>query len=200
MQSEIKTILDSNNYEGLGWSASGETSNLGSEMHSSLLRAIEDLVRTNAPVTGDEFTFLVSVEVMHRFAPSLLVINFSDVEAAHFGSYSLHLAGIRTLDRLAFELWNEVQTNPGYRGRTTLLILPEFGRDLDGSNTNGFFNHRQDHDSTRTAWMMCLGQGAKAAGVIGRPVQHIDVCPTIASLFGVSTPDVLGKSLAEIRA
>jgi hypothetical protein len=169
-------------------------------MHSSLLRAIEDLVRTNAPVTGDEFTFLVSVEVMHRFAPSLLVINFSDVEAAHFGSYSLHLAGIRTLDRLAFELWNEVQTNPGYRGRTTLLILPEFGRDLDGSNTNGFFNHRQDHDSTRTAWMMCLGQGAKAAGVIGRPVQHIDVCPTIASLFGVSTPDVLGKSLAEIRA
>ena len=73
-------------------------------------------------------------------------------------------------------------------------------RDLDGSNTNGFFNHRQDHDSTRTAWMMCLGQGAKAAGVIGRPVQHIDVCPTIASLFGVSTPDVLGKSLAEIRA
>jgi hypothetical protein len=199
MESETKSILDSNNYEGLGWSASGETSNLDSEMHSSLLRAIEDLVRANAPVTGDEFTFLVSVEVMRRFAPSLLVINFSDVEAAHFGSYSLHLAGIRTLDRLAFELWNEMQTNLHYRGRTTLLILPEFGRDLDGSNTNGFFNHRQDNDSTRNAWMMCLGQGVKAAGVIPRPVQHIDICPTLASLFGVNPPVVLGKPLAEIR-
>jgi len=199
MESEIKSILDSNNYESLGWSASGETSNLDTEMHSSLLRAIEDLVRANAPVTGDEFTFLVSVEVMRRFAPSLLVINFSDVEAAHFGSYSLHLAGIRTLDRLAFELWNEVQTNPQYRGRTTIFILPEFGRDLDGSNTNGFFNHRQDNDSTRNAWMMCLGQGVKAAGAIDHPVQHIDICPTLATLFGAKPPDVLGKPLAEIR-
>ena len=199
MQQEIGAILESNNYEGLGWTASGSNSTLDASTHAAVLRAVDDLVRTNAPVTGDEFTFLVSVEVMRRFAPSLLVITFSDMEVAHFGSYSLHLSGIRTVDRLAYELWNEVQANPTYKGRTTVFVLPEFGRDLDGSNTNGFFNHRQNDDSTRNAWMMCLGEAAKNPAVIERPVQHIDLCSTIASLFGVMPPEVLGKTLTEIR-
>lgn len=199
MQQEIATILEANNYEGIGWSVSDESSSLDSSTHSTVLRAIEDLVRTNAPVTGDEFTFLVSVEVMRRFAPSLVVITFSDVEVAHSGSYSLHLSGIRTIDRLVGELWNEVQTNASYKGRTTVFVLPEFGRDLDGSNTNGFFNHRQNHDSTRLAWMMCLGEAAKRSGVIERPVQHIDLCPTILNLFGILTPQVSGKLLSEVR-
>ncbi|MGA2888813.1 MAG: hypothetical protein ABSE51_12240 [Terracidiphilus sp.] len=199
MQQEIAAMLEANNYEGLGWSSSGENSTLDASTHASVLRAIDDLVRTNAPVTGDEFTLLVSMEVMRRFAPSLLAITFSDMEVAHFGSYSLHLSGIRTVDRLVYELWNEVQTNSAYRGRTTLFVLPEFGRDLDGSNTNGFFNHRQNNDSTRLAWMMCLGEAVKRPTVIERPAQHIDLCPTIASLFGVMTPDVLGQALPEIR-
>lgn len=199
MQQEIATILEADNYEGIGWSVSDESSSLDSNTHASVLRAIEDLVRTNAPVTGDEFTFLVSVEVMRRFAPSLVVITFSDVEVAHSGSYSLHLSGIRTIDRIVGELWNEVQTNASYKGRTTVFVLPEFGRDLDGSNTNGFFNHRQNHDSTRLAWMMCLGEAAKRSGVIERPVQHIDLCPTILNLFGVLAPEVSGKLLAEVR-
>jgi hypothetical protein len=199
MQLEIAAMLQADNYEGLGWSTSGEPSILDSETHATVLRAVEDLVRTNAPVTGDEFTFLVTVEVMRRYAPSQIVINFSDVEVAHYGSYSLHVAGIRTLDRLAYELWNEIETNKEYKGRTTLFILPEFGRDFDGSNTNGFFNHRQNDDSTRLTWMMCLGAGAQHPTVVERPVQHIDLCPTIANLFGVMTPDALGKSLAEIR-
>lgn len=199
MQHEIEAMLDANNYEGLGWSAFGEASSLDPATHASVLRAIDELVRSNAPATGDEFTFLVSLEVMRRFAPSLLVITFSDVEAAHFGSYSLHLSGIRTLDRLVYELWNEVQTNPSYNGKTTVFVLPEFGRDPDGSNTNGFFNHRQNDDSTRLTWMMCLGKGIKSSSVIERPVRHIDLCPTIANLFGVKTPDAIGKTLSELN-
>ena len=88
-------------------------------------------------------------EVMRKFAPSVLTVAFSDVEAAHFDSYSLHVSGIRTADRLAFQLWQEVESNPDYRGKTTMVILPEFGRDPDGSSTNGFFNHRANEDSTR---------------------------------------------------
>jgi hypothetical protein len=164
-------------------------------MQSSMQQAIEDLVRTNAPVTGDEFTFLVSAEVMRRFAPSLLAITFSDVEVAHFGSYSMHLAGIRTMDRLVYELWNLVQALPSYSGKTTLFVLPEFGRDFDGSSTNGFFNHRAIDDSTSLTWMMCLGEAARSANVVERPVQHIDLCPTIAGLFGVKDLELPGKTL-----
>ncbi|MGA7339459.1 MAG: hypothetical protein WBE72_01710 [Terracidiphilus sp.] len=196
MQLELESILNrADDYEGLGWSVSGNESALDLSMQKSMQQAIEDLVRANAPVTGDEFTFLVSTEVMRRFAPSLLVITFSDVEVAHFGSYSMHLAGIQTMDRLVYELWDMVQTHPSYSGRTTLFVLPEFGRDFDGSSTNGFFNHRALDDSTNLTWLMCLGEAARSPDVVERPVQHIDICPTIASLFGIKDLDLPGTPL-----
>lgn len=198
MQAEIQDMLQADNYEGLGWSVSGDTTTLDSETHAAIFSAVEDLVRTNAPVTGDEFTFLVAQRIMRRFAPALLFITFSDVEVAHFGSYSLHLAGIRTLDRLAAELWSEVASNPLYQGKTTLFIAPEFGRDLDGSSTNGFFNHRQNDDSTRLTWMMCLGNGVNPGSVVTRPVRHVDLCPTLASVLGLKPPPVTGNLISEI--
>ena len=201
MQPDLEAMLrQADNYEGLGWSVSGEDSFLDLRVQRSVQQAIDDLVRTNAPVTGDEFTLLVSEEVMRRFAPSLLVITFSDVEVAHFGSYSMHLGGIRTMDRLVYELWNLVQAHPSYSARTTLFVLPEFGRDFDGSNTNGFFNHRSTDDSNSLTWMMCLGEAAHPPNVVERPVQHIDICPTIVRLFGIQDLDLPGKPLPGLSA
>ncbi|MGD0913044.1 MAG: hypothetical protein ABR928_14190 [Terracidiphilus sp.] len=196
MQHELESILShADDYDGLGWSVSGDEPLLDFSMQQSMGQAIDDLVRTNAPVTGDEFTLLVSEEIMQRFAPSLLVMTFSDVEVAHFGSYSMHLAGIRTMDRLVYELWQLVQSHPSYTGRTTLFVLPEFGRDFDGSTTNGFFNHRALDDSTSLTWLMCLGEAVRSPDVVERPVEHIDICPTIASLFGIRNLDLPGKPL-----
>lgn len=192
---EIDAILNSDNYDGLGWSVGGDTSSLDRIALGTMQQAIDDLVRTNAPVTGDEFTHLVSLEVMRRFSPSLMAITFSDMEVAHFGSYSLHLAGISTVDRLVFELWNQLQAMPAYKDKTTLFVLPEFGRDLDGSNTNGFFNHRQGSDSTRVTWMMCLGDAIRRAQVLEDPVVQTDICPTIARLFAVNNLQLGGKPL-----
>ncbi len=195
-QPELEAILrQADNYEGLGWSVSGDESALDLRMEHTMHQAIENMVRANVPISGDEFTMLVSEEVMRRFAPSLLAITFSDVEVAHFGSYSMHLGGIRTMDRLVFELWNMVQTNPDYSGRTTIFVLPEFGRDFDGSTTNGFFNHRAINDSTSLTWMMCLGEAARSADVIERPIQHIDLCATIAGMYGIKDLDIPGKPL-----
>ena len=195
VQPEIEAILNSDNYDGLGWSIGGESSVLDRITLGAIQQAIEELIRTSAPATGDEFTHLVSLEVIKRFAPSLLVITFSDMEVAHFGSYSLHLAGISTVDRLVYELWNELQAQPAYKGKTTLLVLPEFGRDLDGSNTNGFFNHRQNSESTRITWMLCLGDAIRRAQIIEDPIEQTDICPTVARLYEVKNLDLAGKPL-----
>jgi hypothetical protein len=138
-------------------------------------------------------------EVMRKFAPQMLVVVFSDVEAAHFGSYALHVSGIRTADRLAHQLWQEVEANPDYRGKTTMVILPEFGRDPDGSNTNGFFNHRANSDSTRDTWMMALGSAVDKPQVVERPIRHVDLCPTLAGLLGCPSLDSQGQLLADFR-
>jgi hypothetical protein len=141
------------------------------------------------------FTYLVAVEVMKRFAPSLLVMTFSDMEVAHFGSYSLHLAGISTVDRLVNELWNQLENLPAYKGKTTLFVMPEFGRDMDGTTTNGFFNHRNSSESTRLTWMMCLGEAVRRPQILEDPITQTDLCPTVARLFDVKNLDLSGKLL-----
>jgi hypothetical protein len=43
--------------------------------------------------------------------------------------------------------------------------------------------------------MMFLGEAARSADVIERPIQHVDLCPTIAGMFGVKDLDIPGKPL-----
>lgn len=197
-QNEIESVIQGSDYEGLGWNVLGEAHQLGPELEVSVKSAIQEFVHTNAPATGDQLTFFVAVEIMRRFAPCLLVVNFSDVEAAHFGSYSMHLAGIRNTDRLIYELWNEVGSHPEYRDRTLMVVMPEFGRDPDGSNTNGFFNHRSNDDTCRLIWTMCLGRSISRPGTIDRPARQVDVCPSLARWLGCQATESAGDLLAEI--
>jgi hypothetical protein len=200
VEAELESTLEGSNYEGLGWTVFDAAARLDARVLSTIKEAIASFVHSGGPTSGDELTFLVSREVMRKFSPRLLVVIFSDVEVAHFGSYALHLAGIRTADRLAYQLWQEVETNPEYRGKTTVLVLPEFGRDPDGSTTNGFFNHRANEESTRNTWMMVLGAAVSKPQIIERPVRHVDLGPTLASLLGCPRMDSQGARLVELQA
>ena len=106
---------------------------------------------------------------------------------------------MQTADRLAFQLWQEIESNPGYRGKTTMVIVPEFGRDPDGSSTNGFFNHRANEESTRDTWMMALGAAIDKPQIIERPILHVDLCPTLAEVLGCRPMDAQGSMLKEFR-
>jgi hypothetical protein len=200
VEAELAAMLQDSNYEGLGWTVFDAVDRLDPRVRSIIQEAVAGFVHGGGPTSGDELTFFVSREIMRKFAPTLLVVIFSDVEVAHFGSYSLHLAGIRNADRLTYQLWQEVEANSEYRGRTTMVVLPEFGRDPDGSTTNGFFNHRSNDESTRTTWMMCLGAAVDHPQIVERPIHHIDLCPTFASLLGCQSIDARGSKLPELRA
>lgn len=199
VEAELESALEGSNYEGLGWTVFDAAERLDPRVRNIIENAIASFVRGGGPTSGDELTFFISREVMRKFSPRLLVVIFSDVEVAHFGSYALHLSGIRTADRLTYQMWQEVEANPEYQGKTTMVILPEFGRDPDGSTTNGFFNHRANEESTRTTWMMALGAAVSRPQIIDRPVRHIDLCPTLAGLLGCPPMDSQGARLTELR-
>jgi hypothetical protein len=198
VMAEFEAMLQGVNYEGLGWNVFDAAKRLDPHVRATIRKAVSDLVFRSQRITGDFLMFFMAREIMRKFAPSLMMVNFSDVEAAHFGSYSMHLAGIRNVDQICSELWQEVKTNPEYAGRTTLIILPEFDRDPDGSSTNGFFNHRAYNASCRSTWMMIPGAYTGRARVIKRPVRQIDVCPTVAGLLGFKTLDNQGARLREL--
>ena len=199
VEAELESAMAGSNYEGLGWNVFDASDQLDPRVRATIQNAIAEFVRSGGPTSGDELTFFMTREIMRKFAPQVLAVAFSDVEAAHFGSYSMHMSGIKTADRLIYQLWQEIEANPDYKGQTTMVVLPEFGRDPDGSSTNGFFNHRANTESTRDTWMMALGAGVDKPQTVERPIRHIDICPTLASLLGCPLLDAQGRKIAEIR-
>ena len=149
--------------------------------------------------SADELSVYVAHQLMRQLSPSLLWITLHDMDVAHSGAYSLYVDGIRRSDRLCAEIWKIIQTEPEYAGRTTMLVLPDFGRDSDfDSGGNGFQHHRTGDALSRTTWMMALGPGIRQGAMIDRPVQSTDLVPTIGALMGFTTPLAQGRALTEV--
>jgi len=196
---EMTAVLETD-YERIGWGVPSESSFHDPAVKQTLLGALTSFIHSpDAPASGDELTFLIAREVLQRIAPAMLMVNLSDMEVAHSGSYSLHLAGITRADAICHRMWRFLQASPVLAGNTTLVIMNEFGRDPDGSSTNGFFNHRTDTESCRMAWTMVLGPAAGKPSVVEREIRQIDVTPSIASWMGFEPAKGSGSGLSEFH-
>src|SRR5438067_9732602 len=146
----------------------------------------------------DELSVYIARRLMRRLAPSLLWITLHDIDVAHSGSYSLYLNAIQRSDRLCADIWNAIQTEPEYAGKTTMFILTDFGRDSDTDpGGNGFQHHRTGEALSRTTWMIVMGPGIRQNVVVDRPVESTDLVPTLGSLLGFSAGMAQGKPVAE---
>ena len=147
----------------------------------------------------DELSVYIARQLMRQLAPSLVWITLHDIDIAHSGTFSLYVDGIRRTDRLCAEIWNTIQREPEYAGKTNLFILPDFGRDSDGdAGGNGFQYHRTGDALSRTTWMVAMGPGIRENVVVDRPVESIDLVPTLAAQFGFSARFSQGSPLVEL--
>ena len=193
----LEAIL-SEGYEGVGWTIFKAGGQLDRTVRDTLTHALVEYINgPEAPSSGDELTFFIAREVMREFSPRLMLVNFWDMDVAHWGSYSLYLQAITKTDRLTGMLWEEIQSNPSYKDRTTMLVLPELGRDGDINAANGFLNHRSGDPSCRNMWLLAMGAGA-GPGEIERPVFHVDLAATTAELLGFKPGEITGRPMREI--
>jgi hypothetical protein len=147
----------------------------------------------------DELSVYIARRLMRQVAPSLLWITMHDIDIAHAGAYSLYVEGIRRTDRLCSDLWKTIQTEPEYAGKTTLFILPDFGRDSDDdAGGNGFQHHRTGDALSRTTWMLVAGPGIREGVVFDRAVDSTDLVPTLGSMMGFSPSLAQGKPIGEL--
>ncbi len=145
----------------------------------------------------DEMAVSIAKQVMRQHAPSLLFLTLHDMDIAHSGAFSLYIDAIRRADRLVADLWTEAEANPEYNNRTTLLLLPDFGRDADGE-ASGFQHHRTGSPMARTTWMLALGRGAGGGRIVHRPLEPVDIVPTAGAILGFPTPFAAGRPVAEL--
>jgi len=147
----------------------------------------------------DELSLYIARRLMREVSPTLLWITMHDIDVAHAGAYSLYIEGIQRTDRLCSELWKAIQSEPDYAGKTTLFILPDFGRDSDDdAGGNGFQHHRTGDVLSRTTWMLVVGPGIREGVVYDRAMESTDLVPTLGAMLGFSPTFAQGQKISEL--
>jgi hypothetical protein len=171
------------------------------EQLETVLKLSVDDFKTHAQTLSspDELSVYIVRQLMRQVAPSLVWVTLHDIDVAHAGAYSLYIEGIRRTDRLVGELWKMIQNEPEYAGKTTLLILPDFGRDNDeDAGGNGFQHHRTGDPLSRTTWLVAIGPGIREGVIYDRAVDSTDLVPTLGTMFGFSPSFAQGTPIREI--
>ncbi|UOR03640.1 sulfatase-like hydrolase/transferase [Hymenobacter aerilatus] len=134
----------------------------------------------------DSFTDQYALAYLKRKKPRVLYIGFGDTdEFAHAGEYGAYLHAAHYTDAFLRQLWAYLQTDPQYRGKTTLLITTDHGR---GAAANSKWrDHGADVPGADQIWLAALGPDTPATGEArtGQLYQN-QVAATLARLLGLT--------------
>ena len=139
----------------------------------------------------DAFLAELAIACMRTFAPSVIAVNFGEIDCAHYGSWSRYVEAIRRTDELAWRIWQVAEELQEYRGQTLMLILPDHGREMDRPGHWGFIHHGDFYTNEgadggcRRVWMVALGPGVKAGARIEKPVPITTVAATGLEFLGL---------------
>ena len=155
----------------------------------------------NGPFSGyreDSVTLRIAKQVLVNEQPNLMLINFKEPDdSGHRSDWAGYLQGIQTSDKYLFELWKFLETDPNYKGKTTLIVTNDHGRHLDGIS-GGFVSHGDGCEGCRHINFYAYGPDFKQNQVVNTTYNQTDIPATIAELLGFSMPDGEGNVMWDL--
>jgi hypothetical protein len=151
-------------------------------------RALNDLAADLPPYWGtvrfDAVTMQGALHYLKTRRPRVLYVMLGDTdEWAHERRYDLYLDAAWRGDRFLRTLWETVQSLPGYRDRTALIVATDHGR---GSG-NDWTDHGREVPAAERIWMAVMTPRAvsgQRSAVSGNYTQG-QFAATIAALLGL---------------
>ncbi len=140
-------------------------------------------------------------EILATQAPGFLLFYLPDVDHyGHEGDWDGYLNAISIADGIVGDLWDTLQANPAYAGRTTLIVTNDHGRHDDRENRphGGFSAHGDSCNGCRRIQLLMVGPSVKPGLVSTVPRGLIDITPTIGALLGFPTPLAEGQVMTEL--
>jgi hypothetical protein len=167
-----------------------------------LLNALKtETVRIWPDEPFDPLPFHTAIEYLKAKKPRVLFVGLGETDDwAHFGSYSEYLHAAHLGDSYLRRLWELIQSMPEYRGKTTLIVLPDHGRGVGAQWTS----HGKDIPESKQTWMAFLGPDTaalgerKQAGPVIETVTESQIAATLAALLGEDYHAAVTKSGAPI--
>ena len=101
----------------------------------------------------------------------------------HSGRYDLYLDAAHRTDDFVRRLWEAVESDPHYAGRTSLVLTTDHGR---GSTHEGWKSHGADVEGADRIWIAVMGPDTASAGSLADvEVTQAQVAATVAALLGL---------------
>ncbi|GHF26897.1 hypothetical protein GCM10017044_22420 [Kordiimonas sediminis] len=135
-------------------------------------------------VRYDALTMGFALEAMKERKLRFVYISLGETDDfAHGGFYDHYLTSANRNDRLISQLWDFVQNDERYQGRTTLLLTTDHGR---GNETLEDWKHHGGKPGDEGIWIGAIGPNIKPLGEIegGTPVSLHQVASTAAKILG----------------
>lgn len=113
----------------------------------------------------DFITYYLAKEYIQKNKPKVFFLSFDETDDfAHAGKYDQYLLTAHMVDKFIGDLWNYVQSQPEYKGKTTILLTTDHGR---GHTPKARW---KDH-GTKTPdcfqiWMGAMGPDTPALGEV----------------------------------
>lgn len=151
------------------------------------LNRVQDSAIMNQEATRqDQLTYIAAREYIKKHRPRVLHLALGETdEFAHGGRYDLYLQQANAVDRMLADLWNWVQTDPEYRGRTTFIITTDHGR----GNGEAWVRHGFFTPGSGQVWMAAIGPRIPALGELKEDKQQFQkqLPATVYQLLQLST-------------
>lgn len=133
----------------------------------------------------DAATFNIAFEYMKEHKPKLIFFGLGDTdEFAHAGQYDYYLDAAQKSDAWIRRIWDYIQSTPGYKDKTTLIITTDHGRGLaEGSNWR---HHGSKIAEASEMWMAAIGPSVRPTGESKEKAQAYQgqIAATIAAMLG----------------
>lgn len=157
----------------MGWIAAREAdalfTNCGFEAYDHPDPRIQSLSRlqfeTPTPwdsVRHDVFTFEFALAHLQQARPRVLYLALGETDDwAHDKRYDRVLEALHRNDGQFRQLWDWLQSDEAYRGKTTLLFATDHGR---GDNEFNWMHHNDKLEGARYVWLAAAGAGILKRG------------------------------------
>ena len=117
----------------------------------------------------DVYTHQQAMHYLQTKKPKALYISYGETdEWAHHAHYRDYLDAAHQVDGWIAQIWNWVQSTPGYANNTYLLVTTDHGRGFKDAWTD----HGADVQGASSIWFALMGPGLERAGTIGEQTKE----------------------------
>ncbi len=133
-------------------------------------------------------------QVLEEHHPAFALLYFERVDHfGHSGSWAYYTRAIELADSIVGMVWEFIESDSVYAGRTTMFVTNDHGR-----HTDDFTGHGCDCEGCRTIQLLAVGPDIKRDFVSTTPRTLCDIAPTIGELMGFCLDRSTGTPMLEI--